>query len=287
MTRLLLRYRRTLVLSTALLLAFVLMTLQARGDSSLVLLTKRILLTSISPFLQIVTKSFDITATVWNEYIDLRRVRRDNLLLREEVRQLQAEAGELRETALEHARLSHLLQLDKRVGTEIVVARVIGKDTTNWFRSILIDMGANRGIRRHMAVVTSEGLVGRVVDVTALSSRVQLITDPESAVGVLIQRSRAIGVAAGSQVGAIQIKYLPLMADVAIGDRIITSGMGGIFSKGIPVAHVVRSSRPTNGTLFQLIEAQPHADFSRLEEVMVLKRSPTTGLSWAGEESPP
>ena len=287
MTRLLLRYRRTLVLSTALLLAFVLMTLQARSGNSVALITKQILLTSISPFLRVVTKSFDITATVWNEYIDLRRVRRDNQLLREEVRQLQAEVGDLRETALERARLSHLLQLDNRVGTEAVIARVIGKDTTNWFRSILIDIGATRGIRRHMAVVTSEGLVGRVVDVTASSSRVQLITDPESAVGVLIQRSRAIGVAAGSQVGAIQIKYLPVMADVAVGDRIITSGMGGIFPKGIPVAKVIQTSRPTNGTLFQLIEAQPHADFSRLEEVMVLKHPPSSGLSWAGEEPPP
>lgn len=287
MTRLLLRYRRPLVLSIALLVAFVLMTLQARGGSSLATLTKQILLTSIAPFLQIVTKSFDITATVWNEYIDLRRVRHDNQLLREEVRQLRAEVSELRETALEHARLSHLLRLDNRVGAEVVIARVIGKDTTNWFRSILIDAGANRGIRRHMAVVTSEGLVGRVVDVTTRSSRVQLITDPESAVGVLIQRSRAIGVAAGSQVGAIQVKYVPLMADVAVGDNILTSGMGGIFPKGIPVAHVVRSNRPTNGTLFQSIEAQPHADFSRVEEVMILKRPPSSDLSWVGEEPPP
>ncbi|MBI2884397.1 MAG: rod shape-determining protein MreC [Candidatus Methylomirabilis oxyfera] len=287
MTRLLLRYRRTLVLSTALLLAFVLMTLQVRSGSSVALLTKQILLTSISPFLRVATKSFDITATVWNEYVDLRRVRRDNQLLKEEVRQLRTEVGELRETALEHARMGHLLQLGNRVGTEAVVARVIGKDTTNWFRTILIDTGANQGIQRHMVVVTREGLVGRVIDVTALASRVQLITDPGSAVGVLIQRSRTIGVAAGSQGSAIQIKYLPLMADVAVDDRIITSGMGGIFPKGIPVGKVIRSSRPANGTLFQLIEAQPHADFSRMEEVMVLKRPPSSGLSWASEEPPP
>lgn len=287
MTRLLLRYRWTLVLPTTLLLAFVLMTLQARSNSSLALLTKQILLTSISPFLRLTTKSFDITATLWNEYVDLRRVRRDNQFLKEEIRQLRVEMGELRETALEHTRLSRLLQMGNRVGTEVVVAKVIGKDATNWFRTILIDRGADQGIQRHMAVVTTEGLVGRVVDVTAMASRVQLITDPDSAVGALIQRSRVIGVAAGSQGGAIQVKYLPLMADVAVGDRIITSGMGGIFPKGIPVGKIVQSSRPTNGTLFQLIEVQPHADFSRLEEVMVLKRPPSSGLPWAGEEPPP
>jgi rod shape-determining protein MreC len=130
-----------------------------------------------------------------------------------------------------------------------------------------------------MAVVTTEGLVGRVVETTALAARVQLITDPESAVGVLIQRSRVIGVAAGSQGGSVQIKYLPIMADVAVGDRIITSGMGGVFPKGIPLGRVLRSNRPTNGALFQETWVQPLADFSRLEEVMVLKRPPSDDLS--------
>ncbi|MBZ0158542.1 rod shape-determining protein MreC [Candidatus Methylomirabilis sp.] len=287
MTRLLLRYRRTLVLPTALLLAFVLMTLQARSGSSLALLTKQILLAPISPLLRLATKSFEVSATLWNDYVDLRRVRRDNQFLKEEIRQLRIEMGELHETALEHARLSRLLQMNNQVGTKAVVAKVIGKDATNWFRTILIDRGADRGIQRHMAVVTTEGLVGRVVDVTPFTARVQLITDPESAVGVLTERGRVIGVAAGSHWDVIQIKYLPLMADVAVGDRIITSGMGGIFPKGIPVGKVVRSSRPTNGTLFQSIEAQPHADFSRLEEVMVLARPPSNTLSWAGKEPPP
>lgn len=287
MTRLWLRYRRTLVLPIALLLAFVLMTLQARSGNSLASLTKEILLTSISPFLRLATQSVDITATLWNEYVDLRRVRRDNQFLKEEIRQLRIEMGELHETALEHARLSRLLQMGNRASTEAVVARVIGKDTTNWFRTILIDRGANRGIQRQMTVVTAEGLVGRVVDVTPLASRVQLITDPESAVGVLTQRNRVIGIAAGSQEGAIQVKYLPLMADVAVGDQLITSGMGGIFPKGIPVGKIVRSSRPTNGTLFQFIEAQPHADLSRLEEVMVLTQPPSRDLLWTGKEPPP
>jgi rod shape-determining protein MreC len=270
-----------------LLLAFVLMTLQARGSSSLTLLTKQILLTSISPFLQFITKSFDVTATLWNEYVDLRHVRRDNQALQEEVRQLRIEVGGLQETASEYARVSRLLQMGNRVGAEAVIAKVIGKDTTNWFRTLLIDRGTNQGIQRQMTVVTAEGLVGRVVDVTPLASRVQLITDSESAVGVLTQRGRIIGVVAGSQGGTIQIKYLPLMADVAVGDRIITSGMGGIFPKGIPVGTVVRSSRPTNGTLFQLVEAKPHADFSHLEEVMVLTRSPSHDLSWTDKEPPP
>jgi rod shape-determining protein MreC len=278
MTRLLLRYRRALILSSTLLLSFVLMTLQVRSQSALADLTKQILLTSISPFLRVAAVSKAATVALWNEYIDLRRVRRDNQFLKEEVRQLRAKVGELRETALENYRLSHLLEIRNRVGTETLAAKVIGKDATNWFRTILIDKGANEGIQRHMAVVTPEGLVGRVVDVTALAARVQLITDPESAVGVLIQRSRVAGVAAGIHGGIVQIKYLPLMADVIVGDRVITSGMGGIFPKGIPLGRVLTSSRPTNGALFQETEVQPLAEFSRLEEVMVLKRPPASDL---------
>ncbi len=279
MARLLLRYRRTLILSSALLASFVLMTLQVRSHSALTDLTKRILLTSVSPFLRIAAVSKAAAVSVWNEYIDLRRVRRDHHLLKEEVRQLRAQVGELRETALENYRLGHLLEMRNRAGVEAMAVKVIGKDVTNWFRTILIDRGTNAGIHRHMTVVAGDGLVGRVVDVTALAARVQLITDPESAVGCLVQRSRVTGVAMGNQGGTVQINYLPQMADVTVGDRIITSGMGGIIPKGIPLGRVIRSSRP-NGALFQETEVQPLVNFSRLEEVLVLKQPLANDLAW-------
>ncbi len=282
MTRLLFRYRRTLTLSSALILSFVLMTLHVRSESSLIDLTKRIVLTSISPLLRVAAASQTAAVSLWNEYIDLRRVRRDNQLLKQEARQLRAEVSELRESTLENHRLAQLLSLRGRLGAEAVAVRVIAKDSTNWFRSILIDRGTHAGIQRHMVVVAAEGLVGRVVDVTALTARVQLITDPESAVGGLLLRSRVTGVAAGTQGGAVQIKYLPQMADVAIGDQVITSGMGGVFPKGIPLGKVVRSSRPA-GALFQETEVQPLVDFSRLEEAVVLKQPPTQESGWGGK----
>jgi rod shape-determining protein MreC len=287
MTRLLLRYRRTLILSSVLLLSFVLMTLQVRSQSALADLTRQVLLSSIAPVLRVAAVSKAATFGLWNEYIDLRRVRRDNQLLKEEVRALRAQVSELRETAQENSRLGLLLGMKNRVGTDALVAKVIGKDATNWFRTILIDRGGNDGIQRHMVVVTPEGLVGRVADVTALATRVQLITDPESAVGVLIQRSRVTGVATGSQGGTVQIRYLPLMADVVVGDRVITSGMGGIFPKGIPLGRVLKSSRPSNGALFQETEVQPLVEFSRLEEVMVLRQAHASDLAWGGAEHRP
>ncbi len=282
MTRLLFRYRRTLILSGALILSFLLMTLQVRSESSLIDLARRIVLTSISPLLRVAAVSRAATVSLWNEYIDLRRVRGTNQLLKDEVRQLRAELGQLREAALENHRLAQLLNLRGRLDADAVAARVIAKDSTNWFRSILIDRGTHAGIQRHMAVIAAEGLVGRVVDVTALAARVQLITDPESAVGCLLLRSRVTGIATGTQGGAVQIKYLPQMADVAIADRVITSGMGGVFPKGIALGKVVRSNRPA-GALFQETEVQPLVDFSRLEEVVVLKQRPTQELGWEGK----
>jgi rod shape-determining protein MreC len=286
MTQLLLRYRRALILSSTLLLSFVLMSLQVRSHSSLTDLTKQILLTSVSPALKVADLGRATVRSVWNEYIDLRHVRRDNLMLREQIRQLRTEVRELHERALEASRLGQLLQMRERVGAPALAARVIGKDATNWFRTILIDKGANAGVARHMPVVTSEGLVGRVIDVAPLAARVQLITDPESAVGCLVQRSRVTGVATGNLAGMIRIRYLPHMADVVVGDRVTTSGMGGVFPKGIPVGRVARSSRP-GGALFQETEVQPLVDFSRVEEVVVLTQPPTRDFSReTGEQAP-
>jgi rod shape-determining protein MreC len=279
MTRLLHRYRRVLTLSSALILSFVLMTLQVRRESSLIDLTKRVVLTSVSPVLRIAAGTKTAAVSLWNEYIDLRRVRRDNQLLREQTRHLRAEVSELREAALENHRLAQLLSLRGRLGAEAVAVRVIAKDSTNWFGSILIDRGTHAGIQRHMVVVAPEGLVGRVVDVTPLAARVQLITDPESAVGCLMLRTRVTGVAAGTQRGAVQIKYLPQMADVAVGDQVVTSGMGGVFPKGIPLGKVIRSSRPA-GALFLDTEVQPLVDFSRLEEAIVLRERPPHDSVW-------
>ena len=126
MTRLLVRYRRPLILSSTLLLSFVLMTLQVRSLSPLADLTKRILLTTISPILRIAGVSKATTVSLWKEYIDLRRVRRDNQLLREEVRQFRVQVGELQEAAQENSRLNYLLQLGSPSGTEAVAAKVIG-----------------------------------------------------------------------------------------------------------------------------------------------------------------
>lgn len=270
--RFIFRHRRTAVLSAALLSSFLLLSLQVRQESLPVELLKRSLFLSISPFLKLSAFAVDGASSFWREYVDLRGLRRENLHLKEEVHQLRVKLHALQEAALENERLLNLMELKGRATGRTVAARVIGKDATNWFQSVIVDKGREAGIRRNMPVLAPEGLVGRVVEVAAFSSKVQLITDPMSSVGALVQRSRAMAVAAGHLGVSLRLKYLPLMADVTRGDRVITSGMGGIFPKGIQIGEVVWTRRPS-GALFQEAEITPVVGLSRLEEVLIIVSS--------------
>lgn len=264
-----LRHRRTAVLGAALLSSFLLLSLQVRQGSPSVELLKKGLLLSLSPFLKLSTFALNGVSAVWTEYVDLRGLRQENLHLKEEVHKLRVQLHALQEAALENERLLNIMELKGRTTGRTLAARVIGKDATNWFQSVIIDKGSEAGIHRNMPVLAPEGLVGRVVEVAAFSSKVQLITDPMSSVGAIVQRSRATAVAVGHLGMNLRLKYLPLMADVAVGDRVITSGMGGIFPKGIPIGEVAWTRRPS-GALFQEAEITPVVDLSQLEEVLII-----------------
>jgi rod shape-determining protein MreC len=152
---------------------------------------------------------------------------------------------------------------------KFVAARVVGKDATNWFKTILIDRGTQAGLRRNLPVVAPDGLVGRVVEVTPSTAKVQLITDPVSASGALMQRTRVTGIVTGNLGTGLRVRYLPLLADVVVGDEVVTSGMGGVFPKGIPVGRVTAVERKS-GALFQEAALQPKVDLGRLEEVLIV-----------------
>lgn len=262
-----------LVLSAALLAAFLLMTVQVREQSDVPVAIKQFLLTSVSPLITVTALVGHGVASVWYDYIDLRRVHRENRRLQAEVFALRRRIDALQEGAEETRRLRQLLHLQETLSEPVAAARVIGKDPTNWFRTLVIDKGSRHGIRRNMPVIAVDGLVGRVVDVTPHTAKIQLVTDPLSSVGILVERTRVTGILAGDLAAPARIKYLPLMADVAVEDRVITSGMGGVFPKGIPVG-TIRAVERRNGALFEDATVRPAVDFSRLEEVLVLREPP-------------
>lgn len=280
--RLVLRYCRPVVLSTTLFLAFLLITLQVRQPSPPLVLTKRALLATIAPFIKGTALVSGAATSVWRDYIDLRGVQSENRRLREEVARLQLRLEALEEQSGAAPRLERLLDLKVRAGGDLVAARVIGKDATNWFRTLFIDRGSADGLRRNMPVVASQGLVGRVVEVTGRTAKVQLITDPVSAVGALVQRSRVSGILAGDIGPLTRVRYLPLMADVVEGDQVLTSGTGGVFPKGILIGTVASVER-RSGALFQEALLKPAVDFAALEEVLVLREAPDGFEAWGLE----
>ena len=267
--RLLAKYRRAIILAVALVMAFLLMTLQVRHDRAVVSFTRQAVLFLMSPVIKVTAVTVSSVSRVWGDYVDLRNLREESLRLTREAAVLQRRISYLEEQALETQRLQGLLAMKEISRAEFLAARVVGKDATNWFKTVLIDRGSLAGIRRNMPVVAPDGLVGRVVEVTPTAAKVQLITDPVSAAGGLIQRTRVIGIVSGSLGAGLKVRYLPLMADIAIGDEVVTSGMGGVFPKGIPLGRVIAAER-RSGALFQEATLAPKVDLSRLEEVLIL-----------------
>jgi len=268
--RMLGRYRRAIVLASALLLSFLLMTLQVRHDTAVVTFTRQALLLVVSPFIKITAATIHGVTSTWQDYVDLRTLREENKRLQLEVSTLKRRLDQLQEQALETQRLQRLLAMRDSSQAEFLTARVVGKDATNWFKTILLDRGSMEGVRRNQPALAPNGLVGRVVEVTPASARVQLLTDPVSAVGGLIQRTRVTGIVSGNLGAGARVRYLPLMADVAVGDEVVTSGMGGLFPKGIPIGRIATVERKS-GALFQEATLTPGVDLSRLEEVLILK----------------
>src|SRR3972149_115988 len=230
--RLVAKYRRTVVLASAVLFSFLLLTMEVRRDETLTPFLKRLLLESVNPFLKATAYLKRSAGEIWDSYVDLRFVRQENVRLQEEVEALRARLGVVEEGQRENQRLKNLLGLREREAFHVVAAGIVGRDATNWFHTLLIDRGSRHGVERHTAVIAPAGLVGQVVEASSSSARVQLITDPVSSVGVLLQGSRVTGLLVGGQSGRLRIKYLPVRAAVQTGELGITSGLGGGSPKG-------------------------------------------------------
>lgn len=279
--RLLARYRRATILTTTLVVSFLLMTLQVRHDTAVVAFTRQVLLFTVSPFIKLTAVTVQGVTGIWRDYVDLRGLQEENKGLQRETATQKRRIDQLEEQALETQRLQALLAMRQASRAEFLTARVIGKDATNWFKTILLDRGSLEGVRRNQPVLAPDGLVGRVVEVTPTSAKVQLLTDPVNAVGGLIQRTRVTGIVSGNLGAGARVRYLPLMADVVVGDQVVTSGMGGVFPKGIPIGRITAVDR-RSGALFQEASLQSAVDLSRLEEVLILMTLEANASSGAG-----
>jgi rod shape-determining protein MreC len=201
---------------------------------------------------------------------DVAVLRQENAALQEEVARLQREVVGLREQAAEAEILGGLLNYARSSPeSRYVAANVIGHDASPYLRSIWIGSGSEDGIARGMPVVTERGLVGRVVEAFPTASRVQLITDPQSAVNVRLQDSRAEGITVAQANGELRMDQINQGVEIATGELVLTSGLGGGYPPDITVGQVA-SVRSRDYELFQLAVLQPAVDFEDLEIVLVI-----------------
>jgi rod shape-determining protein MreC len=232
-----------------------------------------------APVQKFIRKSAETVERSWLKYFSFVDMREENLRLKKEADNLRMQNDLYRELVSTHARLRELLQLKESIRSPMAAAQVIGRDPTGWFESIFIDKGTSAGLRLNMPVMDARGVVGRLVAVSPNYAKVLLIIDQNSAVDCLIQRTREKGILKGLPSQFCRLHYVSRAADVAVGDKIVTSGLDRIFPKGLPVGEVVEIA-DTPWEFFKDVRVKPSADFSKLEEVLVLlKEDPLSSPS--------
>jgi rod shape-determining protein MreC len=210
---------------------------------------------------------------------DLRRASTENQQLRAQIEQMQAELRVTREKASQAERLEKLLQLSEQSQYKSVTAQVIARDPSMWFDSISINKGRWSGIEINMPVITSSGIVGRVVSTGPLSAQVMLITDEKSGAGAVVGQlgqSNAMGSIKGmGENGLLDMRYVSGLEKVQLGDTVFTTGQDGIYPPGYSIGQVVEVN-PGSATQAQVIHIRPSAGLDRLKEVTVLQYRPTS-----------
>ena len=208
---------------------------------------------------------------------NLRRASAENEQLRAQIEQMQAELREKREKAAEAGRLEKLLKLSEESPYQAVAAQVIARDPSMWFDSVSINKGRSSGLEINMPVVTSEGIVGRVVSTGLWSAQIMLITDEKSGAGAAVgqlNQSTAIGSIKGmGESGLLDMRYVSGLEKVQVGDTVFTTGQDGIYPVGYSIGQVVEV-RPGSATQTQVIYLRPSAGLDRLKEVTVLQYRP-------------
>lgn len=263
--------RPTLFLIIVLAGLFVLMSLsdETRGVATTRTLFERSVMTVFSPIPKGVTWVGQSASDIYHGYIDMRGEVEQNTALRRKVEELTKENLTLRNDADDLARMREMLGYSVRSGFSAQLADVMMIDVSGHYKSMILDRGSQQGVGINDTVVTPSGLLGRVVLTTPDLSKVQLITDPKSAVGCKIERTRRHGVLRGDGRGGLILENIPALADVVPGDRIITAGIDGIYPEGIPAAIVIEVEEGND--LFKRVICAPAASFQTLEDALILE----------------
>ncbi|MBM4288325.1 MAG: rod shape-determining protein MreC [Deltaproteobacteria bacterium] len=263
------RYQVPIILGISVLLIFTLISVSLRAPHPLKPL-ENICINLTAPLFNVVHQTGDALSRVWLGYFYLVGVQAENEHLKRQLQEIQNKEILFQETALEKERLRALLELKLQTALPVTGARVIGFDFSIWFKCAFLDKGQREGIEAGMPVINAAGVVGRVVEVYPDYAKVLLLIDRSSAVDAMVQRNRLRGILEGVGGNRCFLKYVEKNQDVQVGDVIVASGLGGAYPRGIILGRVVAVDKKVPG-IFQEVEVDPGVDFTRLEEVLVVK----------------
>jgi rod shape-determining protein MreC len=238
--------------------------------------------TAITPFERALVSTGHFFRNTWHDYIDLHDVRKQNHDLQEELARMKMEQVRLQDDADQVRRLRALLDFKERYVGQTVAAQIIGTSGNDLVRTVQIDKGSrNAHLKPDMAVITPDGIVGKVKEVYPFSSQVLLINDRESGAGVILQNSRLHGILRGTSQGFLQVNDVMSDEKVDVGEQVVTSGGDKVYPKGLPVGTVTHVAPDSEGGPFLAVRIKPAAHLDRLEEVLVVtqiaEESPVAG----------
>jgi rod shape-determining protein MreC len=246
-----------------LVLASVAMIVLGKADALLFERVRSVFTDAVAPVLRLVSEPISAADSVVARFHDMVALYNENGRLRQDNARLLQWQQAAQQLTAENARLRELLKLAPDPTTSFISTRVIANSGGSFVRSVLVDGGSGEGVTRGQAAITGDGLVGRVTEVGERASRILLLTDLNSRIPVAFDGTRERAVLAGDNSDQPRLLYLPAGAAVNIGDRLVTSGNGGIFPPGLPVGVVAAIE---DG----IVRVDPYAELSRLDYVRVV-----------------
>jgi rod shape-determining protein MreC len=262
------KYRSIIIASILVVIFFIVLSFvfKSSGETSIF---RKVVLEIVVPLENVINSALDGIHKGWDRYIFLVGLEEENKKLKKKVSSLTSEVRTYSETHLECMRLRNLLNLQESFHSQTIPARVIGRERSSIFKTILLDKGTSDGLKVGLPVIAVGGVVGRIIDVSWNVSKVLLFIDYNSNIDALVQNARAQGILQGSGNKGCVLKYVQRLENVNVGDAVVSSGLAGVFPKGLLLGTVISVDKEET-SLFQKISVAPSVDVSKLEEVLVI-----------------
>ncbi|HJX00810.1 MAG TPA: rod shape-determining protein MreC [Terriglobales bacterium] len=285
------RHRNSVVLAGALFAQIVGLAAQVKRpvdahhpDSGSVRLIRMWTVAVLTPFERAIVSSGHSVRGFWSGYVDLHAVHEENKRLRQENQELKLQQALWNEDASQAHRLQALVEFKEHFIHQTLPAQVIGSSGTELSRVLYLDRGSRDGVKPDMAVITPDGIVGKIARTFSTTSQVLMITDPTSGVGGLLETSRLHGIIRGTAPGDVALRYIMQEETVQKGERVVTSGGDRIFPKGLQIGAIRDITRGGDG--FYNLTVTPAANLNRLEEVLVVTQISNDSLLADSAEAP-